>query len=102
VAEPGEGDRDIGLGAADMDVEPAGLQQQFPPRRGQPEQQFAETDDPSHRRILPVMGRAGKSQLPAAVNPWTAARNLRPTGTSAPVRSECLTEPVLKFHNGSS
>ena len=53
VAEPGEGDRDIGLGAADMDVEPAALQQQFAPRRGQPQQQFAEAKDLPGQRALP-------------------------------------------------
>jgi len=59
MAEAGEADRDIGLGAADMDVEAAGLQQQFAPRRGQPQQQFAKANDASHRRTLPVMARAG-------------------------------------------
>lgn len=59
VPEPGEADRDIGFGTADMDVEPPRLQQQFAPRGGQPQQQFAETGNPSHRLTVPGMGRAG-------------------------------------------
>ena len=61
MTEPGEADRDIRLGAADMDVEPAALQQQLPPRRGEAEQQLAEADDPAAHRA---------SQPPSTARMW--------------------------------
>ena len=64
MAEPRQADRDIGLGPADMDVEPAALQQQFPPRRGQPQQHFAEGDDLAHQR-------ASQPPSTARIWPWT-------------------------------
>ena len=53
MAEASQPDRDIGLGAADMHVQLSALEQQFPPRRGQTQQQLAEAQDPFRQSTLP-------------------------------------------------
>jgi hypothetical protein len=64
MAHPRQPDRDIGLGTADMGVEPTGLEQQFAARRGQPEQQFAEAHNSFHQR-------ASQPPSTARMWPWT-------------------------------
>ena len=96
MAEPGEADRDIGLGAADMHVEPAALQQQLAPRRGQPQQQFAEAEDLSGQRFLPFALSLGR--FPARLQHQIRAGRIAPGGrfttcTGRPIQEPFMTNP---------
>ena len=52
VAQAGQRDRNIGLGASHMDLQLRRLQQQFTTRRTQAQQQLTETNDAAHRFSL--------------------------------------------------
>jgi len=66
VAQARQSDRDIGLGAADMDVEPPVLKQQLAARRGQPKQQFPKADDPPHEPLLAPADTARQAMVGGA------------------------------------